>query len=66
MSDNTDSGIEDPGGQGRPAPSVGARLVRIVSIVLAVVLVLAAGGSRLDGAEDPLADDQDKRTGRAP
>jgi hypothetical protein len=45
LSNLTDSGIEDPGAQGRPAPHVGARLVRIVSIVLAVVLVIAVAGA---------------------
>jgi len=45
LSNTTDSGIEDPGGEGRPAPRLGARLVRLVSIVLAVVLVLAVAGA---------------------
>ena len=42
MSNVTGSGIEDPGAQGRPALRVGERRLRIVAIVLAVVLVVAA------------------------
>jgi Mce-associated membrane protein len=45
LSNPNDSGIEDPGAQGRPAPRVGARRLRIISAVLVVVLVLAAGAA---------------------
>jgi len=60
LSNPTDSGIEDPGAQGRPAPRVGARLVRIVSIVLAVVLVIAVGAAVWLGTK-ARHDDQDSQ-----
>ena len=45
MSDETNAGIDDPGGEKRPGLPVSARTLRIVSTVLAVVLVLAVAGS---------------------
>jgi len=43
LSEPTDAGIQDPGGPQRPAPRISARTVRIISAVLTVLLVLAAG-----------------------
>jgi Mce-associated membrane protein len=40
LSNENDAGIEDPGEQGRPAPRVSERLLRVVIAVLALVLVL--------------------------
>jgi hypothetical protein len=65
LSDNTNAGIEDPGGQGRPAPRVSARLIRIVSLVLAVVLVLAAGAAVWMALKARSADDQKEDRARA-
>jgi Mce-associated membrane protein len=65
LSDNTDAGIEDPGGQGRPAPRMSARLVRIVSVVLAIVLVLAAGAAVWMALKARSADDQKEDRARA-
>ena len=45
MSEPTDAGIQDPGGPQRPARRIGARMVWITCIVLAVVLVLATGAA---------------------
>jgi Mce-associated membrane protein len=45
LSHPASAGIEDPGGQQRPAPPVRARTVRILSVVLAVVLVVAVAGA---------------------
>jgi hypothetical protein len=45
LSEPTDAGIQDPGGPQRPALRVRARTVRIISLVLAVFLVLAAGAA---------------------
>ena len=66
MSDDTNAGIEDPGGQGRPAPRMSARLVRIVSLVLAVVLVLAAGAAVWMALKARSADDQKRGPGALP
>ena len=43
MSEPTDAGIQDPGGPQRPALRMSARTVRIVSLALVVILILAAG-----------------------
>jgi hypothetical protein len=43
LSNDYTAGIEDPGEHGRPASRVSARLLRIVTAVLAVVLVVAIG-----------------------
>ena len=43
MSEPTDAGIQDPGGPQRPALRASARTVRIVSLALVVILLLAAG-----------------------
>ena len=45
MSEPTDAGIHDPGGTQRSALRMPARTVRIISVVLAVILVLAAGAA---------------------
>jgi len=42
LTEETSTGVEDPGGQERPALRVRARTVRIISVVLAIVLVVAA------------------------
>jgi Mce-associated membrane protein len=39
LSNHIDAGIEDPGEHGRPAPRVSERLLRILTAVLALVLV---------------------------
>ncbi len=45
MTEETNAGIEDPGGNERPRMPLSARTLRIVSTVLAVVLVLAVAAS---------------------
>jgi len=58
LSEPTDAGIQDPGGPQRPALRMGARTVRIISAVLAVLLVLAAGAALWFGLK---AKDSDER-----
>jgi Mce-associated membrane protein len=43
LSNENDAGVEDPGEHGRPASRASARLLRIVTLVLAVVLVAGIG-----------------------
>jgi len=45
LSEPTDAGIEDPGGSQRAALPVRARTVRVLSFILAGVLLVAIGGA---------------------
>ena len=65
MSERTDAGIQDPGGPQRPALRVRARTVRIVSLVLAVVLVLAAGAAIWLGLKSRNADERQQERASA-
>jgi Mce-associated membrane protein len=63
LSTETIAGIEDPGGDERPARRPGARTVRISITVLAVVLVLAVASAVWMWSKQHAADES--RSGRA-
>jgi hypothetical protein len=63
LSNDIDAGIEDPGAHGRPPTRISERLLRIVTAVLAVVLVVAIGFAIWFEAKSRTNDDQQK--GRA-
>ncbi|MCW2761431.1 MAG: hypothetical protein JWR85_1632 [Marmoricola sp.] len=63
MTEVTSSGVQDPGERERPALRVRARTLRIVSAVLAVVLVAAVGVSVWFGLK--IRDDRDAQQERA-
>ena len=65
MSEPTDAGIQDPGGPQRPALPVRARTVWITCVVLAVVLVLAAGTAVWFGLKAKNADDRQEERASA-
>ena len=63
MSTDTNAGIDDPGAEKRPARRMGARTLRILTIVLAVVLVVAVAAAVWMWSKAEAADD--KRRERA-
>jgi len=65
LSDPTNAGTEDPGEQQRPAPPVRARTVRVLSAVLAVVLVVAAGAAVWLWLKTQTVDDEQKERAAA-
>jgi Mce-associated membrane protein len=65
LSEPTDAGIHDPGGPQRPALPVRARTVRIISIVLATVLVLAAVAAVWFGLKTKSSDDRQQERASA-
>jgi len=65
LSEPTDAGIQDPGGSQRPALRVRARTVRIISAVLAVLLVLAAGAAVWFGLKAKSSDDRQQERASA-
>jgi len=60
LSDATNTGVGDPGGQERPARRVPARAVRIISVVLAVVLVGAVVASVVLWTKVRAADERER------
>jgi hypothetical protein len=63
LTDVTDTGVEDPGRQDRPAPRLRARTVRVLTIVLAVVLLAAVAAAVWLGLES--REQQQSREDRA-
>jgi len=65
LSTDTHAGIHDPGAEKRPARRLGARTVRIVTIVLAVLLVLAVGAAVWMWTKSNAADDKSRERASA-
>ena len=63
MSEPTDAGIQDPGGPQRPALPVRAKTVRIISLVLVVILLLAAGTALWLGLKSRTSDESQQQRG---
>jgi len=65
LSEPSNAGVQDPGGSQRPALRVRARTIRIISAVLAVLLVLAAGAALWLGLKANNADERQQERASA-
>ena len=65
MSNETHAGIEDPGEHGRPARRLSERLLRIVTAVLALVLVVAVAFALFFAAKVRHSDDEQQQRAEA-
>ena len=65
MSEPTDAGIQDPGGPQRAALPVRARTVRMISLVLVVILVLATGAALWLGLKTRTSDERQQERAAA-
>ncbi len=65
MSEPTDAGVQDPGGQQRPALRARARTVQVISIALAVILVLAVGAAVWLGLKSRSSDERQQERATA-